>query len=69
MNTSFNIDSTIPLTEATLLILLSLAEEPRHGYAIMKDVQELSQGRVIPEYRHPVWRPQAPAGSGLDRPY
>lgn len=47
MNTSYNIDSAIPLTEATLLILLSLAEEPRHGYAIMKDVQELSQGRVI----------------------
>lgn len=47
MNTSFNIDSTIPLTEATLLILLSLVEEPRHGYSIMKDVQDLSQGRVI----------------------
>lgn len=35
-----------PLSEAVLLILLSVAEEPRHGYAILKDVEELSQGRV-----------------------
>jgi len=47
MNPSFDINSNIPLTEATLLILLSLANEPRHGYAIMKDVQDLSEGRVI----------------------
>lgn len=36
----------LPLSEAVLLILLSMAEEPRHGYAILKDVEELSQGRV-----------------------
>jgi len=36
----------LPLTETVLLILLSVAEEPRHGYAILKDVEELSQGRV-----------------------
>ena len=36
----------IPLTEPTLFILLSLALEPRHGYGIMKDVEELSDGRV-----------------------
>ena len=35
-----------PLSEPVLLILLSLAEEPRHGYAILKDVEELSDGRV-----------------------
>jgi DNA-binding PadR family transcriptional regulator len=28
------------------LILLSLAAEPRHGYAILKDVEELSGHRV-----------------------
>jgi DNA-binding PadR family transcriptional regulator len=27
--------------------LLSLAPEPKHGYAIMKDVQELSGQRVV----------------------
>lgn len=35
-----------PLSEATLFILLSLSGEPRHGYAIMKDVETMSQGRV-----------------------
>lgn len=29
-----------------MLILLSLADEPRHGYAILKDVEEVSEGRV-----------------------
>jgi len=35
-----------PLFEATFLILLSLQGEPRHGYAILKEVEALSQGRV-----------------------
>lgn len=35
-----------PLTETTLLILLSLSPQPQHGYAIMKDVAALSDGRV-----------------------
>ena len=35
-----------PLTEPVLLILLSLAEQPRHGYSILKDVEEMSNGRV-----------------------
>ena len=29
-----------------MLILLSLAERPRHGYAILKDVEAMSDGRV-----------------------
>jgi DNA-binding PadR family transcriptional regulator len=33
-------------SEAVLLILLSLAERPRHGYALMKDIESLSEGRV-----------------------
>jgi DNA-binding PadR family transcriptional regulator len=36
----------LPLTEPVLLILLSLAERPRHGYSILKDVEEMSDGRV-----------------------
>lgn len=36
----------LPLTEASLYILLSLAPQPRHGYAIMKDVQTLSKGKM-----------------------
>src|SRR3970040_362613 len=37
----------IPLTESTYFILLSLSAKPKHGYAIMKDVQALSENRVI----------------------
>lgn len=36
-----------PLTEPVLLILLSLAEQPRHGYSILKDVEGMSDGRVV----------------------
>jgi DNA-binding PadR family transcriptional regulator len=35
-----------PLTEPVMLILVSLAEKPRHGYALMKDIEMLSDGRV-----------------------
>lgn len=37
----------LPLTEPVLLILLSLAGEPRHGYSILKDVERMSDGRVV----------------------
>jgi DNA-binding PadR family transcriptional regulator len=35
-----------PLSEAVLLILMSLAHKSSHGYALMKDIDTLSQGRV-----------------------
>ncbi|HXB67013.1 MAG TPA: helix-turn-helix transcriptional regulator [Candidatus Acidoferrales bacterium] len=35
-----------PLTETVLLILASLANQPRHGYALMQDIARLSNGRV-----------------------
>jgi DNA-binding PadR family transcriptional regulator len=35
-----------PLSEPVLLILTSLAHEPRHGYALIKDIESLSNGRV-----------------------
>jgi len=47
MTVQANIQENLPLTEATLFIMLSLAPEPRHGYAIMKDVQAFSEGRVV----------------------
>lgn len=37
----------LPLSETTFLILLSLGEAPKHGYAIMQEVQSFSHGRVI----------------------
>src|SRR5260370_21082703 len=35
-----------PLTEPVLLILMSLANSRRHGYALVKDIETLSNGRV-----------------------
>ncbi len=37
---------TKPLSEPVLLILTSLADQPRHGYALIKDIELLSEGRV-----------------------
>src|SRR5579863_7430975 len=37
----------LPLSEPVLLILLSLAGQPRHGYSILKDVEQMSDGRVM----------------------
>ena len=36
-----------PVSETTFLILVSLGSGPKHGYAIMKEVEALSQGRVL----------------------
>jgi DNA-binding PadR family transcriptional regulator len=38
--------SYLPLTESTFYILLSLAPGKKHGYAILKDVKDLSGERV-----------------------
>jgi DNA-binding PadR family transcriptional regulator len=38
---------TFALSEPVLLVLLSLAERPRHGYSILKDVESMSEGRVL----------------------
>ena len=42
-----NIPIDTPLTESTYFILLSLSPKPKHGYAIMKDVRELSDNRIV----------------------
>jgi DNA-binding PadR family transcriptional regulator len=39
------VSSFIPLSPATLHILLSLAGEQMHGYAIMQEVQRQSEGK------------------------
>jgi len=36
-----------PLSEAVFLILTSLVSQPRHGYALMQDIQRISNDRVI----------------------
>jgi DNA-binding PadR family transcriptional regulator len=37
-----------PLTSVAMLVLSSLAEAPRHGYNLKKDVKERSAGDVAP---------------------
>lgn len=34
------------MSEQTYLVLLALADEPRHGYAVVQEVHSLSDGRV-----------------------
>ena len=36
----------LPLTESTFFIMLCLSPGPQHGYAIMKDVERLSDQRL-----------------------
>lgn len=35
-----------PVSEPVLYILMSLAETPRHGYALIKDIETISEGRL-----------------------
>ena len=44
--TKENIPDVKPLSEPVLLILTSLADQPRHGYALIQDIESLSGGRV-----------------------
>ena len=40
-----NVNKHLPLTEATYYILLALVT-PKHGYAVMQDAEEISQGTI-----------------------
>ena len=40
-------DPALPLTESTFYILLSLALDSKHGYAILKHVESLSEGQLV----------------------
>jgi DNA-binding PadR family transcriptional regulator len=37
----------LPLREPTFFILLSLSQGEKHGYAILKDVESMSDGKII----------------------
>jgi DNA-binding PadR family transcriptional regulator len=39
-------DGELPLTPAVFNILLSLADGEKHGYAIMQEVDEATEGRI-----------------------
>jgi DNA-binding PadR family transcriptional regulator len=38
------VESHLPLTPLSIHILLSLVDEERHGYGIMKEIERLTQG-------------------------
>ena len=40
------VDHLLPLKPKVLHVLLSLAEGPRHGYSIMQDVADRTEGRI-----------------------
>ena len=35
-----------PMREPTFLVLTALASEPQHGYAVLEDIAQLTDGRV-----------------------
>ncbi len=41
-----SIDDLLPLTHVVYYVLLSLSDEPRHGYGIIKDVADRTDGRL-----------------------
>lgn len=44
--TTESINQYQPVSETTLYILISLYQEPKHGYAIKLDVRDLSEGQI-----------------------
>lgn len=45
-HTDSDIDALLPLPPATFHILLALAKEDRHGYAVMQDVEQRTGGEL-----------------------
>lgn len=43
----FNEQEGRAITEPVFLILTSLADQPRHGYALLHDIQQMSDERVM----------------------
>jgi len=43
-----DIERFLPLTPLSLAVLLGLADGARHGYAIMKEVERQTDGRIRP---------------------
>ncbi len=41
-----NVDALLPLSPRTFYVLLALAEEDRHGYAVSKAVETMTGGNV-----------------------
>jgi DNA-binding PadR family transcriptional regulator len=47
LEAAISIQDLLPLREPTFYILLSLAKQQKHGYAILKEVEALSESKII----------------------
>lgn len=47
MGRPLELDAVLPLTSTVFHVLVTLAEGPRHGYAIAREVEELTDGRIV----------------------
>ncbi|HEY3475116.1 MAG TPA: PadR family transcriptional regulator [Anaerolineales bacterium] len=43
---SKDMEDILPLSPAIFYILLALPDGPKHGYAIMKEVEEMTEGKI-----------------------
>ena len=41
-----DLDGILPLTPTAFHVLVALADGPRHGYAIAREVEDLTEGRI-----------------------
>ena len=47
MTTTEDLDHVLPLSPTAFHSLVAMADGPRHGYAIAREVEELSDGRIV----------------------
>ena len=41
------LDELLPLTPTAFHVLVALANGPRHGYGVAREVEELTEGRIV----------------------
>lgn len=47
MTEANELDRILPLSPTSFHVLVSLADGPRHGYAIAREVEEVTDGRLV----------------------
>ena len=47
MTDGSKLDQVLPLTPTAFHVLVALANGPRHGYGVAREVEELTDGRIV----------------------
>ena len=47
MTERLELEDVLPLTPTVFHVLVALAGDPRHGYGIARDVEELTDGQIV----------------------